>query len=349
MYSPHGTYNSPPPELSNNPFIDHPSNALARFPDISGSDSSSSNSQFTSWVPPSATGNAGAATGYGASGPQAIGMSPQNSSSFYSQTPQQPTWGVQQGIPNTYGGSGYASPPIQSQPTGLPFQPTSSFGQQLAGQMNGGYGGVPQQQPPQYTGYPTQSQYSQGMQQGYGAQPQPPQQQNQYLAEFDPYASRSGGGQAPGQVQGPQGTIPAGASQYNTPHPREYIRDHKSEMEQWDQYTWKQTMNAFDALKEAWAARKRELETRAKAFGGAGLFGGGNYGGYGGQAQQLAQLEQMAREADLNCDSVAASTFQMQEVFGGYRQSGDLASKRRVRESINAALANLPDWPSRLY
>lgn len=39
----------------------------------------------------------------------------------------------------------------------------------------------------------------------------------------------------------------------------------------------------------------------------------------------------------------------MQEVFTGYRQSGDLASKRRVRESINAALANLPDWPPRLY
>lgn len=48
-------------------------------------------------------------------------------------------------------------------------------------------------------------------------------------------------------------------------------------------------------------------------------------------------------------DSVAASTFQMQEVFNGYRQSGDAASKRRVRESINAALGNLPDWPLQSY
>jgi hypothetical protein len=35
----------------------------------------------------------------------------------------------------------------------------------------------------------------------------------------------------------------------------------------------------------------------------------------------------------------------MQEVFQGYRQSGDLASKRRVREASNAALQSLPDWP----
>jgi len=44
-------------------------------------------------------------------------------------------------------------------------------------------------------------------------------------------------------------------------------------------------------------------------------------------------------------DSVAASTFQMREVFQHYRQSGDWASKRRVREATNAALQSLPDWP----
>ena len=44
-------------------------------------------------------------------------------------------------------------------------------------------------------------------------------------------------------------------------------------------------------------------------------------------------------------DSVAASLFQMQEVYAGYRQSGDAASKRRVRESFNAALSSLPEWP----
>ena len=45
-------------------------------------------------------------------------------------------------------------------------------------------------------------------------------------------------------------------------------------------------------------------------------------------------------------DSVAASSYQMHEVFQGYRQSGDFASKRRVREATNAALSNLPDWPT---
>jgi hypothetical protein len=44
-------------------------------------------------------------------------------------------------------------------------------------------------------------------------------------------------------------------------------------------------------------------------------------------------------------DSVVASSFQMREVHSGYRQSGDMASKRRVRESCNAALQSLPDWP----
>ena len=38
----------------------------------------------------------------------------------------------------------------------------------------------------------------------------------------------------------------------------------------------------------------------------------------------------------------------MQEVFAGYRQSSDVASKRRVREAINAALTSLPDWPQPL-
>ena len=35
----------------------------------------------------------------------------------------------------------------------------------------------------------------------------------------------------------------------------------------------------------------------------------------------------------------------MAEVFGGYRHSGDIASKRRVRESCNAAVTGLPEYP----
>lgn len=48
----------------------------------------------------------------------------------------------------------------------------------------------------------------------------------------------------------------------------------------------------------------------------------------------------------LSIDTVAASTFQLHEVFNSYRHSGDQASKRRVRESCNAAVKGLPDWPS---
>jgi len=68
--------------------------------------------------------------------------------------------------------------------------------------------------------------------------------------------------------------------------------------------------------------------------------------GYGyGLQQQINALQIMIKEAGSNADSVAASTFQMNEVFTGYRHSGDAASKRRVRESCNAALKSLPDWP----
>lgn len=127
-------------------------------------------------------------------------------------------------------------------------------------------------------------------------------------------------------------------------------------------------------LKDAWGQRKSEVEARVRAMGGAGLFsgGGGGYGGYySGPQQEAARLEQLAKQAESNfgvsasiClsivywvlrddpanpDSVAASSFQMHEVFTGYRHSGDLASKRRVREAINAALTSLPDWPPQAY
>ncbi|OBZ72418.1 hypothetical protein A0H81_07858 [Grifola frondosa] len=67
MYSPRRSYGSPPPEISNNPFIDHPSNALTRFPDISGSSDLSSSSGYggqQSLTP---------STGYGAYQPQQTG------------------------------------------------------------------------------------------------------------------------------------------------------------------------------------------------------------------------------------------------------------------------------------
>ena len=60
-------------------------------------------------------------------------------------------------------------------------------------------------------------------------------------------------------------------------------------------------MQTFEALKDAWLNRKREIEARGKALGGAGLFGAGGYGyggAYGGQqAQELARLEHVSPPA----------------------------------------------------
>jgi len=339
MYSPHNSYGSPPPELSNNPFIDHPSNALARYPDISGSsDLSGAPPQYTSWQQAGALGPSPNPTGYG----------PQSSAGYgggYQQQmplqPQQTSWGGGSEFMQSQQQQSYA---VQTpQMTGRPFQPSSSFGQQLAGQINGAYG--MQQQPsmqPQQSGYPTSPQYGPGG--GYGFPPQQQQQQsNQYLAEFDPYAQQQHG---PSYAGTPSAAGAAGG--YRPPHPREYVQQHKVELEAWDTYAWKQMQHSFEALKDAWSSRKSEIEARARAMGGAGLFGGGGnmYGNmYGGQAQEYARLENLAKQAESNFDSVAASAFQMQEVHSGYRQSGDIASKRRVREAINAALTTLPDWP----
>ncbi|CCM00090.1 uncharacterized protein FIBRA_02117 [Fibroporia radiculosa] len=316
MYSPRNSYGSPPAELSNNPFIDHPANALARYPDIDGTDSPAG-TQYTSWLQQPS----GSIAGPNPSGYPEQGASPGYGGRYHQPQvqPQETSWNGNGGYMQSQ--QGYSGSPVQNpQMTGRQgFQPSSSFGQQLASQVNNAYGVPPQPQPQQaqYTGYPmsTSSQYSQGYQPGYT--PQQQQQNPQYLTEFDPYAQSAG---APG----------SGGSQYRPPHPREYVQQHKVELESWDGYAWKQVQNSFDALKEAWAARKRDIEARVRSYGGVGLFGGGGYGTmYGGQAQEVARLENLVREAELNFDSVAASTFQMHEVYTGYRQSGDLASKKR--------------------
>ncbi|KAH8100848.1 hypothetical protein BXZ70DRAFT_131125 [Cristinia sonorae] len=355
MYSPRRSYGSPTPETSNNPFIDHSSNASARYPDISVVGSQPDNSgPYTSWLQPSGSGAAypqgSQDTGFGYPGGQgAGGYQPQ-------QQQLQPGWNPNP-TPGVYQqqASGLISPPVQAQPTGRPFQPSSSFGQQLQGAVNGGYT-MPQS--PQYAGYgaPSGPQYAGGYPQQPQYTPQHVQQQNaQYLSEFDPFSQLGSMNQASQTQPGSYGQAntvgPYGQSNpgFQQQHPREYIRQHKAEMESWDNYTWKQALQTFEALKEAWFNRKREIEARGKQMGGAGLFGGGYGGAYGGQAQEMARLEHLAKEAEQNADSVAASTFQMQEAFSGYRLSADLASKRRVRESINAALTSLPDWPPQQF
>ena len=188
-------------------------------------------------------------------------MSPQGYNGGYQQ-PQATGWSQgsgfsqpmqQQQQPQQPYSQSFSPPPMQSQMSGMPFQPSSSFGQQLAAHVNGSYPGMPQQQQQQYSGYPQQPQmqspqYGQAyQQQGFPGQQQQPQLQQRpsYLAEFDPYAGGSQGGAAPtpGGVQNPgAGTASGfrGQGQQGQQHPREYVLAHKAELESWDSYSWKQ-------------------------------------------------------------------------------------------------------------
>ncbi|KAF8739398.1 hypothetical protein AX14_009770 [Amanita brunnescens Koide BX004] len=299
---------------SNNPFLDDPSNSSARFPDISASVQETT-SQYASWIGPQPTGYVTQAY-------------PQYQQTQYTVQTTQPT--------------GYN--PLQAQPTGV-------YGQQHISGSSYGYlaGQTTSQQTPAY---------------------RPAQQQilsnPGYAAQFDPYAPIGQGweGATPANRSPPQllsqttsvGSFGVPTSQ-QTPttsrsasgllHPREFVRTYKSEIERWDNHTWKQLLNGFESLKDAWSARKQELATKAGQ-----LQQQIQYADYY-QAQQIQQegsrLQGLWKEAEANSDSVAASTFQMREVYSGYRHSPDLASKRRVREATNAALRIIPDWPQQFY
>ncbi|KAG6873944.1 hypothetical protein C0995_008983 [Termitomyces sp. Mi166 len=332
MYN--NAFGSPP--ITNNPFISDLTNAQSRFPDLSTGSATQS-----PW--PQAPTNAG--MGY----QQSQGMFQQPS--FQQQQPQ-----LSPGYTSSTGYlSSNPSQGIAPQSTGLPFQPTSSFGQQLAASMNGtSYGYVQRQTAP-----PQQQSY------------QPVQQQLQspgYISQFDPYASVGQGWSGESHMQTPmqqnqsfqvqqnqsypqtQGNslVNTSSSLSGVLHPREYLRTHKGEIEAWDAYAWKQLLSSFDSLKEAWEGRAKELEGKATQLSMQLQYGNAGY--HPAQVQQEgARLQGLHKEAKSHVDSVAASAFQMQEVFEGYRQSGDVASKRRVREASNAALQALPDWPSSMY
>ncbi|KAJ7756389.1 hypothetical protein DFH07DRAFT_820384 [Mycena maculata] len=310
---------------ANNPFVAH--SASNRFPDLNASPAPDpSAAPFTQWL------QSGAQSPMGQQQPPFQQQaSPQYNPGYF---PQQ----------------GFA-PQSQSQ-----FQPTSSFGQQLAGPVNGSsYGYLQGQNMAPSPG-------------GYNPVQQQLQQNPGYIAQFDPYANLGQLGSAqpqqqPPQLQQPQmqgqpsnlsqapsspGGFFGGTSTSPTGqvHPREYIRMHKAEVESWDTYAWKQLLSGFDALKESWETRKKEIE------GNIVQLQQQQYSGYyaPGQIQQeVGRLQGMIKDSESNFDSVAASSFQMHEVFENYRQSGDLASKRRVREASNAAIASLPDWPPLAY
>ncbi|KAL4074906.1 hypothetical protein V8B97DRAFT_1868082 [Scleroderma yunnanense] len=313
---------SNPVELSNNPFLSDPSNPYTRFPDISAvSSPQSSLSQF----------HPGYGTGYG---DQAQYQAQQFQ--YQQQLQQQQQYLGQYHAPPqvqnqnqfTSTSTSYApqypsfsqSSQLMSQPTGFGFQPTSAFGQQM-------------QQYGLQSAYPSGQQYSN---QGY----HPQQSSPGYLAEFDPYSQRSA---SPGYSQ-PQGTTASSGTRAQQ-HPRDFLRSHKAELERWDSYSWKQLINACDSLRDAWTARKQHAELILQQYGGNGAPG---LFGYGYTDPLIEGWRQAMREAESNADIVVASTFQLQEVFTNYRQSGDPSSKRRVREASNAAITGLPDWPSPL-
>lgn len=317
---------SNPAQFSNNPFLDDPSNPYTRYPDIT------SPSSLQSPPPQIQVGYSGTeyadSTQYQAqqypywqqqqySG-QYPGQSPQfqNHSQFASAsyTPQ------------------YINTPhqfISTTGAGFQPQPTSPFGQQTGSQQYGYTGGG--------------QQYSnQGYPQQFTSSPS-------YPSEFDPYAqqqpaspnrSQLSGSSSGGGSKGPRGEQ----------HPRDFLRSHKADLEAWDPYAWKQLINACEALKDAWIFRKQHAANTVRQYGGgsSGFFGDAPQGyGYNSNSH-IEGWKQAMKEAESNVDTAAASVFQLQEVYSSYRQSGDVSSKRRVREATNAALIGLPDWPGPL-
>ncbi|KAH9481734.1 hypothetical protein JR316_0006261 [Psilocybe cubensis] len=355
--------------LTNNPFIaDGGSNPSARFPDLSSPPvtNQQQQQQYGGW-------------GSAAMSPVSPQQQQQGMYQQYSQQQQQPQmtmgYAPQQqmggGISMGGGGAGYLSPGVQLYPShtgsgggGAPFQPSSSFGQQLAAHVSGS----------SYSYLQGQQQQQQGNPNAYNPAQQQLQNNPGYVAQLDPYSSigqlwgdsnqsqpqqqgqaqaQMGGGVGLGQSYSssaggvaPLPTGGYGVSASGEPHPRDYIRAHKAEIEAWDNFAWKQLLGAFETLMKAWETRKGELAARVGEMS-AQMNVGMAYGPYYvAQIQQEgARLQGLQKEAENNFDSVAASLFQLREVFAGYRQSGDLASKRRVREAMNAALQGLPTFP----
>lgn len=167
-------------QYSNNPFIDDPTNTSNRYPDINTLERTSSG--FSSPAPTfGASPSFGSSAGYpGYAGSQGYGSQgygvQQQQPQFQQQQQQSLAGWPQQGLASPYAGvGGYGAGPTSPQMTGLPYQ--SGFGSQQYGQQqqqNGGYGqSYPNSQYGGYTGYSGQ-----------------PQQQSQYLSEFDPLQVR---------------------------------------------------------------------------------------------------------------------------------------------------------------
>ena len=262
------------PPLTNNPFIQNTSDPSNRFPDIS----SPPPQPQSQWTDPTLI-----------TGPQPqyqpTGIYQQYPPIQQQQIPWQPPPQFQptqqpQIQPQNYPSPFQQAPAQSPQPTPA-FQPSSSFGQTLQSSMSGGGYGylqsgqpLPQQTTPAYT--PAQQQLN----------------NPNYIAQFDPLSqgwTADTTTTAPPQSQ--QSLSPTnntnfgyvnsnqnnnlGFSPSGDPHPRDYIRSHRKDIEAWDSYTWKQLLNSCEALKSSWESKRNELKTKL-----AGLQSQHRYAGY---------------------------------------------------------------------
>ena len=279
MYS---SYDATNPPLTNNPFIENASHPSNRYPDISAAQP-----QLTTWTDPTLL-----------TGPQ----QPYQPDIYQQYPPVQhqqiPTGYTQQQQPFQLPQQPQIQlspqpqnypyhPPQPPQPT-TSFQPTSSFGQSLQTSISGGgYGYLqsgqhppPPQQPPAYN--PAQQQLLNNP---------------NYVAQLDPYGPIPQGWAADNATPQSQQSLsstnnnnnphfgygssnqinsgPVGFSSSGDPHPRDYIRSHRQDIEAWDPYTWKQLLNSCEALKKSWESKRNELKNKL-----AGLQSQLRYAGY---------------------------------------------------------------------
>ena len=286
-------YGSTSPPLTNNPFLPQTGQQFSsRYPDISSDPDTSNNNTHAlgTWAH-------GSMTGVGGGFPQ------QQQSMVYQQLPIQNGYGgsSQMGFGSNGMASGYVSPTGQNFPMSTTHSYDNTFGQQFTAPHVSGssYSYLTGQQAQPNSSYNSAQQ----------------QWQNN-IAQFDPYSAVSQGwdgvsstNHTSKNLNSETGSLSTGSTLSTLPsttstafgvgpkgdsHPKDYIRTHKAEIEAWDNYAWKQLLNTFEAMKNAWGARKDELMARAKevvAQGQAGMA----YGGYYAQQvqQEAARLQQV--------------------------------------------------------
>lgn len=283
----YGYGGQPPP--TNNPYINTALNPSERYPEIPPTQP-----QSTTWADPTLL----------------TGVHPQQQQQYnrdyqqYPQVshqqippgyPQQPIQPLQPPIQSSQQPHNYPYPPPQPHPS-TSFQHSSSFGQGLQPPISGSsYGylqsGHNQPPPPQQTS-------------AYNPAQQPHQNNPNYISQFDPLSNFQNGATDTTTPQSqpltsPSSNLanningnfgyginnhinsgPAGFSPSGLPHPRDYIRSNKQQIEAWDKNTWQQLLKSCEALKRSWESKRNELKDKL-----SGLHAQLRYAGYYNPAQ----------------------------------------------------------------